>query len=904
MAGNRTPEQESPRNNNLQRPDMEPQLPAQGPLQPRMIEEEEQQPGEERMQLRQDSRKLSPQQQLSQQLQQHIPDTPQYRIIQKLRSRVPDTPQQKIIQKLQSGIRDTQGQDSPQQQQDAASSKGDGPAGAPSTAPPPKQNSGGGQDLPQPLQSGMERLSGLSMADIRVHYDSEQPGFFGAHSFAQGRDIHLGPGRGDDLPHEAWHTVQQKQGRVPITRQFRDTGINDDPGLEREADVMGEKALQMKVSNDVQPLAEEPLSKAADSGPLQKKDAGTESATDTATATDSGGFTEGLIIQSGSLRLYSSLGQLNKGLADRSYYGGILVDMPPGTKLLVYNSTINDAKKRVKAYVNGKEYDGFCSGHPSEVRLLSSPEEKKKQEAETEERIRETTTSAKKSTKKGITFDSGKKDYVDFINGLGGFGAGGVVTTGSIGLGMEISFAALGTVLWGVLETEIGGKLGLKGNINVQDDRRLRVTGAIKIASYAKGSVLWDLVKLEGEKFLEVSLTGVYESPEHLAAIMYNGVMSVLANLYEILEKHHIKAPSSISDSPDKQKASQSDIKRYKEVVLVAGAADGESVSVETSAKASKIIGAGIKIEGGGKRSAYRPYTDTKRKGKKATNTEKFFKVTVDLGRGGLELSATYNDINNDPNPDNNGQYLNLKAFIYGNFEVSYEEFSLLINGMPLPKGAFNIDTLEKMANFLAKGLRKSVKPSTKLSRYDLGANRKGGSVMEFNLVNVGSREKSDYALQYFRTSLRTEVNYNTESDFTSGGGAGGVGVRAGVDIDGELEFGLLEILGNGTLTYISTVYNGLMNRRGGQKDWNAYKVLHFVGIRDIAIRLGNPQSNVRKEYTAQGISAGSYLTLCEKAYQQYKKGSLENGLAVQLVEGMESYVLPVMRTNTKKGAF
>ncbi len=256
MAGNRTPEQEPPRNNNHPRPDMEPQLPAQGPLQPRMIKEEGQQPGEERMQPRRDSQKLSPQQQLSQQLQQHIPDTPQYRIIQKLQSRVPDTPQYKIIQKLQSGIRDTPGRDSPQQQQeDTASSKGDGPAGAPSPAPPPKQNSGGGQDLPQPLQSGMERLSGLSLADIRVHYDSEQPGFFGAHSFAQGRDIHLGPGRGDDLPHEAWHTVQQKQGRVPITRQFRDTGINDDPGLEREADVMGKKAVQRRKSggNDTEP---------------------------------------------------------------------------------------------------------------------------------------------------------------------------------------------------------------------------------------------------------------------------------------------------------------------------------------------------------------------------------------------------------------------------------------------------------------------------------------------------------------------------------------------------------------------------------------------------------------------------------------------------------------------------
>lgn len=34
---------------------------------------------------------------------------------------------------------------------------------------------------------------------------------------AQGADIHVGPDQGKHLPHEAWHVVQQTQGRVQPT---------------------------------------------------------------------------------------------------------------------------------------------------------------------------------------------------------------------------------------------------------------------------------------------------------------------------------------------------------------------------------------------------------------------------------------------------------------------------------------------------------------------------------------------------------------------------------------------------------------------------------------------------------------------------------------------------------------
>ncbi|MEL6556561.1 MAG: DUF4157 domain-containing protein [Bacteroidota bacterium] len=105
--------------------------------------------------------------------------------------------------------------------------------------------------LPNGLKAGIEGLSGYSMDDVKVHYNSSKPIQLNVLAYAQGTDIHLGPGQEKHLPHEAWHVVQQKQGRVKPTLQFqKGVQINDDTGLEREADVTGEKAMNLINSNN------------------------------------------------------------------------------------------------------------------------------------------------------------------------------------------------------------------------------------------------------------------------------------------------------------------------------------------------------------------------------------------------------------------------------------------------------------------------------------------------------------------------------------------------------------------------------------------------------------------------------------------------------------------------------
>ena len=57
--------------------------------------------------------------------------------------------------------------------------------------------------LPDNLKAGVERLSGMAMGDVRVHYNSAKPAQLQALAYTQGTDIHVGPGQERHLPHEA-----------------------------------------------------------------------------------------------------------------------------------------------------------------------------------------------------------------------------------------------------------------------------------------------------------------------------------------------------------------------------------------------------------------------------------------------------------------------------------------------------------------------------------------------------------------------------------------------------------------------------------------------------------------------------------------------------------------------------
>jgi hypothetical protein len=104
--------------------------------------------------------------------------------------------------------------------------------------------------LPGSLKAGIETISGLSLDDVHVHYNSSEPARVEALAYTQGTDIHVGPGQEQHLAHEAWHVVQQMQGRVKPTQMTNNIKVNDNEQLESEADTMAKEASVAEKETD------------------------------------------------------------------------------------------------------------------------------------------------------------------------------------------------------------------------------------------------------------------------------------------------------------------------------------------------------------------------------------------------------------------------------------------------------------------------------------------------------------------------------------------------------------------------------------------------------------------------------------------------------------------------------
>lgn len=126
--------------------------------------------------------------------------------------------------------------------------KGPGPDASAQPAPAP---TGGGQALPANVAGKMSSAFGADLSSVRVH-EGDHVSAMGAQAYAQGADIHFAPGQyqpesqhGQELiGHELAHVVQQSQGRVAATTQFKGVDVNNDASLEHEADDWGARAAR------------------------------------------------------------------------------------------------------------------------------------------------------------------------------------------------------------------------------------------------------------------------------------------------------------------------------------------------------------------------------------------------------------------------------------------------------------------------------------------------------------------------------------------------------------------------------------------------------------------------------------------------------------------------------------
>jgi hypothetical protein len=112
--------------------------------------------------------------------------------------------------------------------------------------------------MPDEVKGKMEGAFDADFSDVRVHPNSDLATDIGALAYTQGSDVHFAPGQynpGDAvgqriIGHELAHVIQQRDGRVQPTTQALGMPVNDDPGLEGEADIKGAAAVEFEGKED------------------------------------------------------------------------------------------------------------------------------------------------------------------------------------------------------------------------------------------------------------------------------------------------------------------------------------------------------------------------------------------------------------------------------------------------------------------------------------------------------------------------------------------------------------------------------------------------------------------------------------------------------------------------------
>lgn len=112
----------------------------------------------------------------------------------------------------------------------------------------------------QPQQGGRdggEEGRGPLAGSLDIHFQSPQPRKLGAEAYTYGRDIYIAPGQERYLEHELGHALQQSLGLVTPNKEINGLPLNDDEGLERQADDLARSPALLRP--DVPPARHPPV---------------------------------------------------------------------------------------------------------------------------------------------------------------------------------------------------------------------------------------------------------------------------------------------------------------------------------------------------------------------------------------------------------------------------------------------------------------------------------------------------------------------------------------------------------------------------------------------------------------------------------------------------------------------
>jgi hypothetical protein len=128
-----------------------------------------------------------------------------------------------------------------------------------------KQDINSSQSLSEDTRASMENALSADFSNVNIHANSQQATNVGALAYTQGNDVHFAPGQyqpnsqsGKELlGHELTHVVQQREGRVKPTTSVGGMPVNDNAGLENEADSLGKIAAKSEGGQTTQKKSKE-----------------------------------------------------------------------------------------------------------------------------------------------------------------------------------------------------------------------------------------------------------------------------------------------------------------------------------------------------------------------------------------------------------------------------------------------------------------------------------------------------------------------------------------------------------------------------------------------------------------------------------------------------------------------
>ncbi len=440
-------------------------------------------------------------------------------------------------------------------------------------------------------------------------------------------------------------------------------------------------------------------------------------------------------------------------------------------------------------------------------------------------------------------------------------------STTSIKLGIKFTFGVKADLL--LKAFEIGAEVfaGLAGFMNVQDDRRFRVGAKLALGASAKVTAFWRFFEAHAEIQRSWAITGVFDDVTHFSAFVFHRLNLMDTALGKLIRK---KMGKKFTDRDSRKLRGGQSVEEEDGIDFQAlGTKDPVRVmSQETSKKAGgSVLWGSISGEKESSTTTMNFYKEdesghTVRR--VATQSMKKKTFGISLGKfGEYKLESTHTEIRNHPNPDNNGDYENVKATAVG-LPIGKTTVSVLADRLSAP-GLVVTDPIrfgsEVVKENMASALKEPEPSDFSLKPVDFA--------LEWNFVKTGPL--GSFELQYVRasstTSRKLEIPLMELKFSPFGPGLLDIGVSAGLEVTAERSWGFFEKMGTTTLTYLHTVYNGLMRRANGNKDWASYRGSHEDEILALILAVGTEGSVPHAEASGASIDGGllsKTLTMCE----------------------------------------